>query len=181
MKPFLILQLRPETEASDSEFNAFLNKGGLTPDRVHRIRLDQEGIPDEIDLNAYSGVIVGGGPGCVSDPAEKKPETEARIEQTILGAMPAIIDDDIPFLGCCYGIGVLAHHLGSTWIRSPLTRKISIAGKAIMLIRPVSNGAVKSTSNDLRKLKYAIDLSSIFRKCKRFAHTDQQAVIWLDI
>ena len=29
MKPFLILQLRPETEASDDEFAAILRKAGL--------------------------------------------------------------------------------------------------------------------------------------------------------
>ena len=44
-KPFLILQLRPETEASDDEFAAFLAKGGLEPGEVRRIRLDQEAIP----------------------------------------------------------------------------------------------------------------------------------------
>ena len=31
MKPFLILQLRPETEAADDEFAAILAKGGLAP------------------------------------------------------------------------------------------------------------------------------------------------------
>ena len=30
MKPFLILQLRPETEASDNEFQAMLRKSGLS-------------------------------------------------------------------------------------------------------------------------------------------------------
>lgn len=113
MKPFLILQLRPEAEASDSEFAAFLKKGGLSEDQVCRIRLDQEDIPQTLKLDRFSGIIVGGGPGCVSDPLEKKSETEARIEQAVLNAMPEIIEYDIPYLGCCYGIGVLAHHLGA--------------------------------------------------------------------
>ena len=30
----------------------------------------------------------------------------------ILGLLPAITEADFPYLGCCYGIGVLAHHLG---------------------------------------------------------------------
>ena len=38
MKPFLVLQLRPEDEAADAEFAAFLDKGGLSEDRVRRIR-----------------------------------------------------------------------------------------------------------------------------------------------
>jgi GMP synthase (glutamine-hydrolysing) len=27
--------------------------------------------------------------------------------------MPEIVGRDMPFLGCCYGIGILAHHLGA--------------------------------------------------------------------
>ncbi len=113
MKPFLILQLRPETEAADDEFVAFLAKGGLTEDDTCRIRLDCEDLPEGLDLADYSGVIVGGGPGCVSDPPETKDPTEARIEAAILGLMPGIVARDVPFLGCCYGIGVLAHYLGA--------------------------------------------------------------------
>ncbi|WP_095590811.1 glutamine amidotransferase [Actibacterium ureilyticum] len=113
MKPFLILQLRPETEASDDEYQAFLDKGGLAAADTHRIRLDQQTVPDDLDLTAYSGVIVGGGPGCVSDAPQDKTEAEARIEAAILAMMPQITAQDIPFMGCCYGIGILAHHLGA--------------------------------------------------------------------
>ena len=69
-KPFLILQLRPETEAADDEFAAILRKGGLEAERAHRIRLDQEALPPDLCLAGYAGVIVGGGPGCVSDAPE---------------------------------------------------------------------------------------------------------------
>ncbi|WP_420567326.1 glutamine amidotransferase [Thalassovita sp.] len=113
MKPFLILQLRPETEASDDEYAAFLAKGGLTAEQTHRIRLEQEDMP-ELDLSDYSGVIVGGGPGCVSDPIDKKDPLEAKIEAEILSLMPQITENDIPFMGCCYGIGILGHHLGAS-------------------------------------------------------------------
>ena len=113
MKPFLILQLRPEAEASDGEFAAFLAKGGLAPEQARRLRLEAETLPRDLNLSDYSGVIVGGGPGCVSDPAESKPADEARIEAEILSLMPEITDRDIPFMGCCYGISILAHHLGT--------------------------------------------------------------------
>lgn len=112
-KPFLILQLRPETEAADGEFQAFLDKGDLDQDEVTRIRLDQQSLPNDLDLADYAGVIVGGGPGCVSDPEESKPVSEKQIETAILGLMPAITANDVPFMGCCYGIGILAHHLGA--------------------------------------------------------------------
>ena len=111
MRPFLILQLRPETEAADSEFNAILRKSGLSVAQVHRIRLDSAPLPDTLDLADYAGVIVGGGPGCVSDASEDKTPTEAKIETAVLSLMPEIIENDIPFLGCCYGIGILGHHL----------------------------------------------------------------------
>ena len=113
MKPFLILQLRPETEAADDEYAAFLRKGGLTADRAHRVRLDQQALPGDLDLSDYAGVIVGGGPGCVSDAPGDKTPTEARIEAQCLALMPSVVANDIPFLGCCYGIGILAHHLGA--------------------------------------------------------------------
>lgn len=112
MKPFLILQLRPETEASDDEFKAILRKSGLGEADAHRIRLDQEALPPGLGLDGYSGVIVGGGPGCVSDPPEVKSPVEARIESAVMSLMPEITARDFPYLGCCYGIGILGAHLG---------------------------------------------------------------------
>lgn len=111
MKKFLILQLRPETEAADDEFRAFLDKGGLAETEVHRIRLDREDLPETLSLDDYAGVIVGGGPGCVSDAPETKDPVEKKIEDEIIGLMPEICARDVPFLGCCYGIGILGHHL----------------------------------------------------------------------
>ena len=113
MKPFLILQLRPEAAVADNEFDAILQKGGLDWSQVVRIRLDCEPIPADLNLDDYAEIIVGGGPGCVSDPFDQKTDTERRIEDAILGLMPAITAADFPFLGCCYGIGILAHHLGA--------------------------------------------------------------------
>lgn len=112
MKPFLILQLRPEKEVSDDEFGAILAKSKLRAEHTHRICLDHQVLPKALDLAAYSGVIVGGGPGCISDPAEEKTPVEARIEASILALMPEIVERDAPFMGCCYGMGALGHHLG---------------------------------------------------------------------
>jgi len=114
LKPFLILQARPEDEAADDEFGAILRKGGLDTDQTKRIRLDQADLPADLSLDDYSGVIVGGGPGCVSDAPVDKTPTEAKIEAAVLGLMPAITARDFPFLGCCYGIGILGQHLGGS-------------------------------------------------------------------
>lgn len=112
MRPFLVLQLRPEDEAADAEFAAFLDKGGLAPGEVRRMRLDREPLPADLDLSAFAGIIVGGGPGCVSDPPATKDPVEARIEAEILGLMPQVLAQDIPYMGCCYGLGILATALG---------------------------------------------------------------------
>ena len=113
MKPFLILQLRPEDEAADEEFSAILNRAELSPAHVTRIRLDHTRLDPALDPARFSGVIVGGGPGCVSDPPEEKDPLEARIEADILGLMPRILGANVPFLGCCYGIGILGRTLGA--------------------------------------------------------------------
>lgn len=113
MKPFLVLQLRPETDASDGEYEALLDKGGLEAGATRRIRLDRDPIPADLSLDDYAGVIVGGGPGCVSDPEDTKSDMDKRIEDAIFGLMPEITDRDIPYMGCCYGIGILAAHLGA--------------------------------------------------------------------
>ncbi|MCJ7871885.1 glutamine amidotransferase [Phaeobacter sp. J2-8] len=112
MGHFLILQLRPEADASDAEYAAIRDKAGLAEAQCHRIRLDCEDLPSDLDPRDFSGVIVGGGPGCVSDAPDKKSPVEARIEAAVLSLMPAISDHDHPFMGCCYGIGILGAHLG---------------------------------------------------------------------
>ncbi|MEO9824020.1 MAG: glutamine amidotransferase [Paracoccaceae bacterium] len=112
-KPFLILQLRPEDEASDGEYQAFLDKGGLAEADTVRYRMEQGALPEDFLLDDYAAVIVGGGPGCVSDDPNTRDPVEARAEAELLALMPEIVDRDIPFMGCCYGIGLLAHHLGA--------------------------------------------------------------------
>jgi GMP synthase (glutamine-hydrolysing) len=125
MKPFLILQLRPEEEASDDEFRALLDKSGLEESRTRRVRLEHEDLP-KLDLAAYAGVIVGGGPGCVSDPEEDKSPVEKHIEDEIMSLMPEITANDVPFLGCCYGIGILAHHLGASVSKERYNEPVSV-------------------------------------------------------
>ena len=112
MKRVLILQLRPEDEASDGEYRAFLDKGGIDEGQVRRIRMEQGPLPGDVSLGDFGAVIVGGGPGCVSDDPATRDPVEARAEAELLALMPEILSRDMPFLGCCYGIGLLAHHLG---------------------------------------------------------------------
>jgi len=65
-----------------------------------------------IDLDDYSGVIVGGGPFNSSDPESSKSATQRRVEQEIATLLDAVVDRDFPFLGACYGVGTLGVHQG---------------------------------------------------------------------
>lgn len=111
MKPFLILQLRPIDLASDDEFSAFLQYGGLAEHEVHRVRMEKEGIP-EINLGDYSGIILGGGPSNVSDEEEKKHGYQKRLEVDLNRLFDKIFEKDFPIFGNCYGIGALLKYQG---------------------------------------------------------------------
>ncbi len=106
MKPFLILQLRPIDLASDSEFEAILKYGGLLDHEAHRVRMEKEGIP-KININDYSGIIIGGGPSNVSDDQEQKKEYQKRFEKDLNNLFTKVFEYDFPVLGVCYGIGAI--------------------------------------------------------------------------
>lgn len=112
MKKLLILQLRPEDETADSEFNAILQVGGLTPNDVVRIRLEK-GIP-VIDLDDYSGIIVGGSPFDISTPTHQKSPVQKNIEAFFKTLFDDVVKRDFPFLGACSGNGLLGSYCGAT-------------------------------------------------------------------
>ena len=111
MKPFLLIQTRPEDEASENEYEAFLQYSKLGPGNLHRIRAEQKSM-GKIDLNDHSGIIIGGGPFNVSDPDEKKSAQQHRVEAEILALLDEIIENDFPLLAICYGVGLVAKHQG---------------------------------------------------------------------
>lgn len=113
-KPFLILQLRPEDEASDNEFAAFLKYGGLGPGQVRRLRIERSGIPGDLRLDDYCAIIVGGSPFDISTPGEKKSAVQKRIEADFMRLFDEIVPRDFPFLGACSGNGLLGSYLGAT-------------------------------------------------------------------
>ncbi len=118
MKPFLLLATRAEDEAADGEYEAFLAAGGLESSQLVRVRLESAPLPD-LDLDDFSGVIVGGSPFTTSVPRHEKSDVQRRVEAELAGLIGEIIERDFPFLGACYGIGLLGSHLGgvvdSSW------------------------------------------------------------------
>ena len=100
MKPFLFLATRSDDEPADAEYEAFLKRTGLEESTLRRLRLESQSLP-RIDLDDWSGILVGGSPFNASTPPEKKSATQKRVEA------------DFPFFGACYGVGTLACHQGA--------------------------------------------------------------------
>lgn len=111
MKPILLLQIRPEDEASDGEYEAILKFGGLSASDVHRVRVEQVGVP-EVNFDDYSALIVGGGPWNPGDPNEKKTEVQKQAEAKFLPLMREVVERDFPCFAICYGLEILTQSLG---------------------------------------------------------------------
>jgi GMP synthase (glutamine-hydrolysing) len=112
VKPFLLLGIRAEDIAADEEYAALLRCTGLGEAELQRIRMEQRPL-GRIDLDQWSGIILGGGPFQVSDPEEKKSATQLRVEAELADLLDDIVEHDHPFLGSCYGIGTLGRHEGA--------------------------------------------------------------------
>ena len=113
-KPVLILQLRPEDDTSDNEFAAIVKYGGLQERDVCRMRIENSGIPDDLVLDDYSAVIVGGSPFDISTPEADKSPIQQKIERDFKRLFEQIIARDFPFLGACSGNGLLGSYLGTS-------------------------------------------------------------------
>lgn len=112
-RPFLILQLRPEDNTADSEFTAILKYGGFEEKNAHRLRIEISGIPENLPLENYSAVIVGGSPFDISTPEPNKSPIQKKIEQDFHRLFDKIVTNDFPFLGACSGSGLLGSYLGT--------------------------------------------------------------------
>lgn len=111
-KPFMVIQLRPEDAAADNELAAIKRYGGLMDKDVHRLRAEKSSM-ENIELDRYSGIIVGGSPFDISTPVNQKSETQLRIESGFEELFDEVLARDFPFLGCCSGNGLLGSYLGA--------------------------------------------------------------------
>jgi len=123
MKPFLLLQIRENDEASNNEMEAFLKFGELKENEIQRVRMEAGGIP-EIILEDYSGILMGGGPWNVSDEDEKKSEIQRKSEKQLGELLDEVIENDFPLLGACYGIGALTRHQKGTVSKEKYTEDV---------------------------------------------------------
>jgi len=135
MRPFLLLSIRGEAAAADNEYDSFLRFTGLPEAELPRVNLVTEELP-ALDLDEWSGILLGGGPWNASDAPETKSTAQMRSEATILRLLDHVVARDFPFLGACYGIGTLGLHQGAVVDRSwpepvgPLSVTLTAAGEA---------------------------------------------------
>ena len=117
MKPFLFLGTRAQDDAADAEYAAILRCCGLDERDVRRVRLERDSL-GELDLDDWSGIVLGGGPFNVSDPIETKSPAQLRAEAELHALAVRVVAADFPFLGACYGIGTLGVLAGGRVDRS---------------------------------------------------------------
>ena len=110
-RPFLLLQSRADDHLAAQEHDAVVRLGGLEPSDVVTVRMEQ-GQFTPLDLDAYAGVVIGGGPYTATDPPESKAPEQRRVEDELGRVIRQIVADGIPYLGLCYGIGATALALG---------------------------------------------------------------------
>ncbi|HEY5855762.1 MAG TPA: glutamine amidotransferase [Aldersonia sp.] len=111
--PFLLLSVRAEEAAADDEYLAIMRFAGLDEIDLRRIRMTHDEL-GPIELADWSGIILGGGPYNVTDDPCRKDETQQRVERELATLLDAVVAQDFPFLGCCYGVGTLGTAVGAT-------------------------------------------------------------------
>jgi GMP synthase (glutamine-hydrolysing) len=105
-RPFVLLATRAEDAAADDEYAAVLRCSGLDERDLRRHRLERDEL-GTVDLANWSGIILGGGPFNISDPAELKSADQRRAEAEMRALALDVVAADFPFFGACYGIGTL--------------------------------------------------------------------------
>ena len=139
MKPFLFLGIRAQDAAADDEYAAVLRCAGLGEHEVRRVRLEQEEL-GPLDLDDWSGIVVGGGPWNVSDPQDEKAPEQVRGEARLRDLALQVVEADFPFLGACYGIGTLGTLAGGVVDRTygepigPMRIELTEEGRADQLL-----------------------------------------------
>jgi GMP synthase (glutamine-hydrolysing) len=135
VKPFLLLSIRAEQAAAENEYDSFLRFSGLEAADLPLVNLARDDLP-RLDLDDWSGLLLGGGPWNASDAPEAKSEAQLRSERAISALLDDVVARDFPFLGACYAIGTVGLHLGGVVDRSwpepvgPLSVTVTPDGRA---------------------------------------------------
>lgn len=141
---FLMLTTRTEPQVAKSERAALLRFTGLSEDDLVNVRLEREPFPS-ISFRDWDGIILCGSSFDVSAPREQKSLRQLDIERNLSALVPDIVAADFPFLGLCYGLGIVTKCLGgvvgtqiSEEISAP-TLEVTAAGRLDPILYGVPN------------------------------------------
>ncbi|MGW5238509.1 glutamine amidotransferase [Monashia sp. NPDC004114] len=109
--PFLLLTSRADDHLAQQERDGFLRITGLDASEVVHLRIEQ-GPFTPLDARAYAGVVLGGSPFTVTDPQESKSPDQRRVEDELTVFIRELVEQGVPYLGLCYGIGATSLALG---------------------------------------------------------------------
>jgi GMP synthase (glutamine-hydrolysing) len=113
VRPFLLLATRDHDGAADEEYDAYRTFTGLPAHLLRRVRLEQASLTEQLGalhLDDWSGIVLGGSPFTASD--QERSPVQQRVEKELAGLLDTVVAEDFPFLGACYGVGVLGLHQG---------------------------------------------------------------------
>ncbi|WP_182169689.1 glutamine amidotransferase-related protein [Flaviflexus equikiangi] len=115
MRPFLFLICRPPGLVADSELGEVHERGKLEEGELVSRRLELPGpLPD---LDEYSGVLISGSPYNLMTAPEAKPATQVAVEEKLAEVCDEVLERDIPTLGLCFGLQMLALRSGGALTR----------------------------------------------------------------
>lgn len=115
MKPFLFLVCRPAGTIAEMERREVLSFGRLDDAELVSWRLELPGPLPRLD--EYSGVLISGSPYNLMTAHEAKPAAQIAVEEKLADLCDEILERDIPTLGLCYGLQMLALRAGGTLSR----------------------------------------------------------------
>lgn len=109
----LYLSVRPQTEAAAAEYASFRRGLDRDAERLHQHDLVAEPLPGDV-FDRYAGFVVGGSPFNLTDPADRKSDTQHRIERDLERLAAEALAERTTALFTCYGIGIVTQLLGGT-------------------------------------------------------------------
>jgi len=107
MKPFLLVSSRASDSASAGEAESVQRLLGVDAAGLVQRRVESEPL-GVVDLDDYSGVLLGGSDFCAS--TVDKADNQVRAEAELAVLFADILDRDFPFFGLCYGVGALTSY-----------------------------------------------------------------------
>lgn len=111
MKPILLVSTRPEDVEVEAEYRSFQRTTGLAESELEQVRLDMLGLPD-IDVEAYSGIIVGGSPYGTTTSDVHKSATQKRAEAELFHLLQDVTTAHVPCFTTGYGTEVATVLMG---------------------------------------------------------------------